>query len=491
MCILTYSIYYTMKVGCCMVYEELKIRRKKYNISQTKLAEASGYSKATISAWELRKSIPSSLELSKLDAVLSGIIRDIEECIFDVRKKRITHSTKEKRDLPKTIQDGDDYRSRLALCTTKKRTTYSQMLSDLYCRSQVPKAANAPKAIALFSGCGGLSLGFAAEGFNLVGHVEIEDSANKIYAENFPDSQLLGKDICDISNEQVNEWLSEFGSIDILVGGPPCQGFSLAGKRDPEDIRNQLYRYYVHIVSVLQPKVFVMENVRLLTSMKNSDGKLFIDCILEAFSKAGYHVIRNEINACDYGVPQSRERVILIGIRNDINKRFDFPLGEYGNENQLFSNKKRLTFRDATGDLQLLESGEKSSDPLHWSIVHPDHVIKWLKDVPEGCSAHENKDPEMRPPSGFNTTYKRIMWDEPCSTISTNFSMISGCRNVHPTSTRSLTIREATRAQSFPDEFVFTGKWGDIRKAIGNAVPPVLAAVLAKAIFEQFFSEKF
>lgn len=224
--------------------------------------------------------------------------------------------------------------------------------------------------------------------------------------------------------------------------------------------------------------------------MKNSDGKLFIDCILEAFSKAGYHVIRNEINASDYGVPQSRERVILIGIRNDINKRFDFPIGEYGDENQLFSYKKRLTFRDATGDLQPLESGEKSSDPLHWSIVHPDHVIKWLKDVPEGCSAHENKDPEMRPPSGFNTTYKRIMWDEPCSTISTNFSMISGCRNVHPTSTRSLTIREATRAQSFPDEFVFTGKWGDIRKAIGNAVPPVLAAVLAKAIFEQFFSEQ-
>ena len=81
----------------------------------------------------------------------------------------------------------------------------------------------------------------------------------KIYAENFPDSRLLGKDICDISDEEVNGWLSEFGNIDILVGGPPCQGFSLAGKRDPEDIRNQLYRYYVNIVSILQPKIFVME----------------------------------------------------------------------------------------------------------------------------------------------------------------------------------------------------------------------------------------
>lgn len=472
-----------------MEYAELKEKRKKYNISQTKLAEASGYSKAAISAWELGKSIPSDNELSRLDEALSAIIKDIEECIFDVRKKRITHSNVEKRDLPSPIKSADDYRERLSLRTVNE-TPYSKSLSDLYHKAQKQKDGNAPKAIALFSGCGGLSLGFAAEGFNLVGHVEIEESANRIYDDNFSGSRLLGTDICKISDGDLREWISEYGSIDVLVGGPPCQGFSLAGKRDPEDIRNQLYKYYVHIVSVLQPKAFVMENVRLLTSMKNSDGRLFIDCILESFSKAGYHVIRREINACDYGVPQSRERVILIGIRNDIKKEFEFPVGEYTNDNQvnmLFSPKKRLSFRDATGDLQPLESGESSSDPLHWSIAHPEHVIKWLKDVPEGCSAHENKDPTMRPPSGFNTTYKRIMWDEPCSTISTNFSMISGCRNVHPTSTRSLTIREAARAQSFPDEFVFSGKWGDIRKAIGNAVPPILAAAIARSILDQLF----
>lgn len=472
-----------------MEYAELKEKRKKYNISQTKLAEASGYSKAAISAWELGKSIPSDYELSRLDEALSAIVKDIEKCVFDVRKKRITHSKIEKRDLPTPIKSAEDYRKRLSLHTGKE-TPYSKSLSDLYHRAQKPKYNNAPKAIALFSGCGGLSLGFAAEGFNLVGHVEIEASANRIYDDNFPDSRLLGTDICKISDCDLREWISEYGSIDILVGGPPCQGFSLAGKRDPEDIRNQLYKYYAHIVSVLQPKAFVLENVRLLTSMKNSDGRLFIDCILESFSEAGYHVIRRDINACDYGVPQSRERVILIGIRNDIKKEFEFPVGEHTNDNQvnmLFSPKKRLSFRDATGDLQPLESGESSSDPLHWSIVHPEHVIKWLKDVPEGCSAHENKDPAMRPPSGFNTTYKRITWDDPCSTISTNFSMISGCRNVHPTSTRSLTIREAARAQSFPDEFVFSGKWGDIRKAIGNAVPPILAAAIARSILDQLF----
>ena len=149
--------------------------------------------------------------------------------------------------------------------------------------------------------------------------------------------------------------------------------------------------------------------------------------------------------------------------------------------------RKYRTFRDATKDLPILENGEKSSDPLHWSITHPEHIIKWLKDVPEGYSAHDNKDASLRPPSGFNTTYKRIKWDEPCSTISTNFSMISGCRNVHPTSTRSLTIREACRCQTFPDDYIFIGNWGNIRKAIGNAVPPLLSYTIAESIRSQLF----
>lgn len=158
----------------------------------------------------------------------------------------------------------------------------------------------------------------------------------------------------------------------------------------------------------------------------------------------------------------------------------------------LFNMKKDFrTFRMATEGLEVLENGEASSnDPLHWAIVHPKHVIEWLIDVHEGQSAHENPNPDKRPPSGFNTTYKRNIWDEPCSTISTNFNMISGCRNVHPTSTRSLTIREATRIQSFPDEFVFCGKWGDIRKVIGNAVPPILAYEIAREVLNQVFEVK-
>lgn len=354
------------------------------------------------------------------------------------------------------------------------------------------RSPNAPKAIALFSGCGGLSLGFAAAGFDLVGHVEIEESANIIYDSNFVNSKLLGTDICNITDEQIGEWKREFGDIDVVIGGPPCQGFSLAGKRDPDDFRNQLFKYYSNIVSVIHPKAFIFENVRLLTSMKTSDGKMFIDCIFDSFSKAGYRLVKKELNMADYGIPQSRERVVIVGVRDDINKVFDFPLATHQQDTEilsLFDLQKQITFRESTSDLDFLESGEVSADPLHWSIAHPEHVIRWLRDVPEGCSAHENTDPDLRPPSGFNTTYKRIKWDEPCSTITTNFSMISGCRNVHPTATRSLTIREAARAQSFPDEFVFVGKWGDIRKAIGNAVPPLFAELIAEEINNQILSK--
>ncbi len=476
-----------------MNYIEIIDLRKKYNISQTKLAEASGFGKADLSAWELGKRVPSAAELETVYHSLTNIIDDINHCVFDVRKKRILHSKKEKGKLPDTIKSPEDYNARLSERKLKCSNPYRSMLSELYGRAISPKSPTAPKAISLFSGCGGLDLGFAAEGFDFVGHVEIEDSANGIYQSNFQNSDCLGKDVCKITDAQIREWKHRYGDIDIIVGGPPCQGFSLAGKRDSNDARNQLYTYYVHLVSVIRPKLFVLENVRLLTSMKAPDGTLFIEHITKGFSQAGYSITGKELNACDYGVPQSRERIILVGVRNDLKKPFRFPENKFADASQgntLFELKEKRTFKDATFDLDELESGERSSDPLHWSIVHPEHVIRWLRDVPEGCSAHENADPALRPPSGFNTTYKRILWNEPCSTISTNFSMISGCRNVHPTSTRSLTIREAARAQSFPDEFVFFGNWGDIRKAIGNAVPPLLASKIAKAIFEQFFADK-
>lgn len=472
-----------------MVYEEIRKDRKKHGISQTKLAEFSGYTKYKISAWELKKEQPSEAELYHLREILNDLIPKIKAGELNLKGHRIIKSKKTTSKAPNIILDRCDYRSRTM--QMGYYSAYALQLSSLYEKARQPKSGKL-RGISLFSGCGGLDLGFEAAGIDIVGHIEIWDAANKIYAENFSNSRLLKKDINDVGEEDIKAWKAAFGELDIIVGGPPCQGFSLAGKRDPKDRRSQLYKQYVHIVDEIQPKVFVFENVAKMTSMKTKDGSLFLNEIISEFAKEGYTVAHKVVNAYEYGVPQSRERVILVGVRNDLKKQFVFGKTPYGIEGTsekktAFSNVLPVrTFRDATEDLETLENGEVSgNDPLHWAIVHPEHIIEWLADIPEGMSAHENPDPAKRPPSGFNTTYKRNVWDEPCSTISTNFSMISGCRNVHPTSTRSLTIREAARAQSFPDEFVFCGKWGDVRQAIGNAVPPLFAYGIAEEIIKQ------
>ena len=137
--------------------------------------------------------------------------------------------------------------------------------------------------------------------------------------------------------------------------------------------------------------------------------------------------------------------------------------------------------------MEYLESGERSkTDEYHRAVDHPEHVIRWLVDVPEGKSAHDNKDPILRPPSGYNTTYKRQVWSEPAGTVATTYGMISGCRNVHPIATRALTTREALRLQSFPNSFKLIGNDGQIRTVIGNAVPPLLAYELSKHIIKTY-----
>jgi len=471
-----------------MNYKEIRTKRIEFEISQTKLAEYSGYTKSQISRFELEKDIPTPKQLAHLHSVLNDLIQKVTSGELNLKGHRVVRQGKAEKTSHPLIKSRKEYEKKISALGYDSE--YKLLLSELMIKAKKDKKEL--KGIGLFSGCGGLDLGFEAAGVNIVGHVEIWDAANKIYAENFPNAKLLGTDINAITLDDIDQWNNEFGEIDIVIGGPPCQGFSLAGKRDPEDIRNELYQQYVKVVENVHPKVFVFENVAKMTSMKNKDGGLFLDNILEAFARAGYSLKHKIINAYDFGVPQSRERVFLVGLRNDLDKTFvfndaKFSLNDEDEQMAILPTRKVRTFRDATSDLESLENGESSDDPMHFAIQHPQHVIDWLIDVPEGKSAHDNEDPAKRPPSGFNTTYKRIVMDEPCSTISTNFSMISGCRNVHPYNTRSLTIREATRAQSFPDEFVFCGKWGDIRKAIGNAVPPLLAYEIATEIIDQVF----
>lgn len=450
-----------------MKAQALDIRNWRENIglSQAKLAEITGISQHLLSAHELGKAHLTDEMIGKV----VHVAKNSEVALGAVSKKKRyqAHSYKKVRH--------DEARVRRHNPSAGNKY-YLEQLSALSSR----KNNSGLSALSLFSGCGGLCLGFKAAGFKLKAHLEIDEKIKKIYSDNFSGSLELGGDIQCVSDADIEKIHKKIGTIDIIIGGPPCQGFSLSGKRKSDDPRNILFLDYLRFVNVFRPKLALIENVRLLTSMKNQSGGFVKDDIIREFSSRGYNTASFEINAKDYGVPQHRERVIFIAIDKRLGIDPSLPKPDFSG---LKGMAQPRNFADACSDLKFLESGEgDSNDPLHEAVEHPQHVIDWLWDVREGYSAHDNSDPAKRPPSGYNTTYKRQVWLEPASTVQTTFGMISGCRNVHPIATRSLTIREAARIQSFPDDFIFSGSLGTIRTAIGNAVPPLLAFRLAEHI---------
>lgn len=444
----------------------LRLHRERLGLSQAKLSELTGISQYLLSAFELEKSeLPSSL----LDVIRNALADKDRVVSLAGREKR--YRDHKYVSIDKQIDRVERVRR------TVGNNCYCNVLNEISSKHLLSKS-DAPVALSLFSGCGGFSLGFSAAGFLVRAYLELEPDLRAIYRLNFIESIELGGDITKITDEKMIDLKNDVGVVDVIIGGPPCQGFSLSGKRKTDDPRNSLFRHYIRFVEVFRPRVAVLENVRLLTSMKDSNGRLVKDEICTEFHNYGYSIKCFEINAKNYGVPQHRERVIFVAIRNDLQKIPSLPYATHGQSLDMMSGvlSPIRTFADACSDLDYLESGDKSSsDEFHEAVNHPAHVIEWLWDVPEGRSAHDNKDKSKRPPSGYNTTYKRQVWDEPASTVQTTFGMISGCRNVHPIATRSLTIREAARIQSFPDSFRFVGNLGAIRTGIGNAVPPLLA----------------
>lgn len=455
--------------------------RKKRGLSQAKLARLLGIRQALLSGWELNKSEPSP-EISKRIFDLIGTLD--QKTIIELRKRSI------KKDAPTQNQaftSSKTCRERPALNEAERRRRLPFLYFDL---NKIPY--NGRKGIALFSGIGGMSLGFRFAGFQILGYVEIHEPFRRIFEANFPEAKCLGTDIRNVSDEDAISWRKQYGEVECLFGGPPCQGFSLAGKRDRFDERNQLYQEFARVASLLKPKTIVMENVGLMTTMKNPEGKLMPEVVAETFKNAGYNCRSEILRAQDYGVPQCRRRLFMIGLRKDLGvNQITFSLPTHGPsvrahaQKTLFGDDKEpyVTFWEAAGDLESLRAGQCSSkDAWHKATPHPDYVVRMLENIPEGMSAHDNPDPSLRPTSGYNTTYKRIKWDEPSSTISTNFNMISGCRHVHPSDTRAFTVREAMRVQTFPDNFKIFGINEDVRKGVGNAVPPMLAMRIADHI---------
>lgn len=369
------------------------------------------------------------------------------------------------------------------------------------------KRNNKIKIVDLFAGVGGLSYGFAHDdNFEIIAANEILPNMAKAYSLNHPTVKMYNKDIKEFSiNDLIHDLGINASDIDIVVGGPPCQAYSTVGKRLLDDPRGKLFQEYYRILKELNPKLFVFENVKGLLSMKNGG---LVNEIISLFESLGYSVQWKLLNAADYGTPQIRERVIIVG--NRMGKEFYYPEPTHGiqQEYSLFGPalKPYVTLGEAIGDLTVIESGEEglvySCEPQndyqrlmrenapeqimdHSCGTNNPKLIALMKALPDGGSPADLPE-EMRPKSGFGNTYCRLWWDKPSTTITRNLGCPSSSRCIHPKSARPLTTREGARLQSFPDSYQFYGPRSDRNLQIGNAVPPLLSIAIVSSIKEFF-----
>lgn len=378
----------------------------------------------------------------------------------------------------------------------------------------------------LFAGCGGLSEGFYKEGFKALAHVEINKYAcetlktrMKFYGYGNVEEEVLN---LDITSENINEFIDSAvkgRTVDLIVGGPPCQAYSTLGRAKDDnamkdDPRNFLFESYINVLHHLNPKIFVFENVTgLLTAKLNN--KLILDTILKKLGE-NYKLINSPkdmvLNAADYGVPQIRKRVIIIGVRKDLPFDADEVYKNILKTNSEAAESKLkpyVTVADAIMDLPSLKAGEgidfikfkpkKTNDFLDKIIdkksnILRHHIARNLNDLDiERYSVMSKnnwtftqlleKREDLRHPKQrvFNNSYCVQFWDKPARTIIAHLYK-DGNQFIHPDykQGRSITPREAARLQSFPDDFVFEGSRTEIYKQIGNAVPVLLAQAIAK-----------
>lgn len=357
------------------------------------------------------------------------------------------------------------------------------------------------KVIDLFAGCGGFSLGFKQNKFEIIKAVEFDKSIANSYKQNHPNTKMYVEDIKNISNKKY----FSYGEADVIIGGPPCQGFSMAGARNRggfiDDPRNYLFKNYYQIVKIVKPKVFFMENVKGLISMQNG---LILQEIISLFQKLGYSIFYRVIKAVEYGIPQKRERVILIGVNNkdyNIQKKWeDFELKMRKSNSDFFST---VNISMAIRNLPLSTKDGKVLNTLptnnyekfihsvssqfiynHNASKHSKIVLERINKIKKGEN-YTSLNEDIK--SIHSGAYGRLKWDDQSPTITTRFDTPAGGRFIHPTENRTITPREAARLQSFPDSFIFYGTKTSICKQIGNAVPPKISfflSCLAKSILE-------
>lgn len=369
--------------------------------------------------------------------------------------------------------------------------------------------------IDLFAGCGGLSTGFEMAGFHIPLAVEKDEWASETYRVNHPDTKVVTEDITQVLD--LDSLLEDPSiSIDGIIGGPPCQGFSLSGNRDKKDPRNSLFMEFVRFVRHFRPKFFVMENVTGILSMETKSGELVKEVILDEYHSAGYHVEIFVLNAAEFGVPQSRIRVFFIGLRDDIpyDKERIEPKGFlFGDE--------QISIEQAIMDLPQIKAGEgeenveygcepqndyqrwarEGSTEVHNHIAmrHTARLVERFSHIGFGQSVADVAEEFQQRQRGaadrisgkvYSQNNMRPYPDKPSPTIPASFQS----NFVHPYINRNYTAREGARLQSFPDRYVFLGKRTTMSweknlsqyQQIGNAVPPLLAKAIGQSIREYF-----
>ena len=356
------------------------------------------------------------------------------------------------------------------------------------------------KVIDLFCGCGGLSEGFRLAGYTIVGGVDFNAPAIKTFNKNFPEAKGICCDLLNMDQSRIVEEFGDLSEIDVIIGGPPCQGFSSANryKIEGEDPRNRLFFEFVKFVDLARPKAIVIENVRGIVTSNNGYAK---DRIYEIFESRGYSVNHRILNASDYGVPQRRLRNFFVMIRSDI--KFDFD--------KLTKVKSEITVEDAIGELYGHEENN-SNEPFVLDVEPstlyrrylrasnnevPNHEVRYpaekvqhrISFVPQGGNWQDVPE-ELWPNDRKNrhsSAYKRLDVNEPSCTIDTGNNHSN---YFHPLYNRIPTVREAARLQSFPDDFIFMGNRSEQYRQVGNAVPPLLAKVIADELRGVIENEK-
>jgi DNA (cytosine-5)-methyltransferase 1 len=355
----------------------------------------------------------------------------------------------------------------------------------------------------LFAGAGGLSIGLERAGFNLVHAVEIDEDARASFAANRDglSADDLSEDIREIDTNDIPEIVGD-DTVDLVAGGPPCQGFSEVVSPDGTDERNHLFTYFIDWVNKLQPDAALFENVR---GMEKTAGGKFLDAVRKSFAKLGYEVTHRVVNSSNFGVPQFRRRLLVLATKDKVTENplegFDLDpvaipsvMDGIGDLPVVAPNERKHEYRtEPQTMIQKDLRGDCESVTAHQAANHTDDLVEMISHVPDGGSKEDIPE-ELQPSSGYHNSYSRLKSDEPAVAITSNMSKPSSARCIHPFQDRGLTPREGARLQTFPDSYEFTGGLVSIRKQIGNAVPPYLAEsfgyYLKRAIYNQDLTDR-